>query len=133
MGNWGFNPTYRGYFTPFTAGKGPPCSNLRLVVSNGVLSVGQAFFNFLFFGIPPKHLREKCHESGGILKTHKLSAGELFKKTSANILHTIKSDFFIRASPFKISAISKPLHTTNGSQLDTQNQPEFPCSFRAQS
>lgn len=48
------------------SGTGPPCSNLRHIVWNGVLSVGQAFFNFLFFGSPPKHQRETYHESNNI-------------------------------------------------------------------
>ena len=48
------------------SGTGPPCSNLRHMVWNGVLSVGQAFFNFLFFGSPPKHQRETYHESNNI-------------------------------------------------------------------
>ena len=27
-GNWVYNPTYRGYFTPFIPGRGPPCQYL---------------------------------------------------------------------------------------------------------
>ena len=27
MGNWGYNPTYRGPITPLITGRGPPCVN----------------------------------------------------------------------------------------------------------
>ena len=63
-------------------------------------------------------------------KTHKLSEGELFKKTSANILHTIKSDLFIPASPpKKLCDFITPPHNQRVVNLTPETNRNSPAHF----